>query len=58
MEDFKTMAESIRNTDFAKFWQQEGIEKGEKKNQAEVLAILNNCRDLEEAKTKLMAMGA
>ncbi|GMO38079.1 MAG: hypothetical protein Ta2F_14240 [Termitinemataceae bacterium] len=57
MEDFKTVAESIRDTDFAKFWQKEGIEKGKREDRNEVLNILNNCRDLEEAKKKLMSLG-
>ncbi|GMO44501.1 MAG: hypothetical protein Ta2B_25400 [Termitinemataceae bacterium] len=39
----------------------EGIEKGRKEGKREerndVLNILNNCRDLEEAKKKLMSMG-
>ncbi|GMO22929.1 MAG: hypothetical protein Ta2B_02030 [Termitinemataceae bacterium] len=35
----------------------EGIKKGREEDRRDVLNILNNCRDLEEAKKKLMSMG-
>ncbi|GMO24179.1 MAG: hypothetical protein Ta2B_03510 [Termitinemataceae bacterium] len=69
MSDLSSLAEIFEGTKCAEIWETHGIERGReegrkegrkegiKKERRDVLNILNNCRDLEEAKKKLMSMG-
>ncbi|GMO30904.1 MAG: hypothetical protein Ta2B_11840 [Termitinemataceae bacterium] len=73
MSDLSSLAEIFEGTKCAEIWETHGIEKGiergrkegiergrregKREDRNEVLNILDKCRDLEEAKKKLMSMG-
>ncbi|GMO41629.1 MAG: hypothetical protein Ta2B_21540 [Termitinemataceae bacterium] len=65
MSDLSSLAEIFEGTKCAEIWETHGIERGREegreegieKERRDVLNILNNCRDLEEAKKKLMSLG-
>ncbi|GMO39020.1 MAG: hypothetical protein Ta2B_18560 [Termitinemataceae bacterium] len=65
MSDLSSLAEIFEGTKCAEIWETHGIERGreegrkegKREDRNEVRNILNNCRDLEEAKKKLMSMG-
>ncbi|GMO44493.1 MAG: hypothetical protein Ta2F_19070 [Termitinemataceae bacterium] len=61
MSDLSSLAEIFEGTKCAEIWEthgiEKGIERGKREERKDVLNILNNCRDLEEAKKKLMSLG-